>query len=183
MKSKLLKGVFTASIMCLVLSGSLADARPGGPGHGGPGFRPGSPPGGPGFRPAPPPRYHHGGPWRHFGRDVLGGALTLGLGLGVAGAISNALSPTYVAPSYVPPAYPVTAAVPTYTAPVVAPVVTAPTVIPAPVVTAPVAAPAPVVVSPAPSGNTMYWCQASKNFYPFVTECSSGWEVRIMPAN
>ena len=40
MKSKLLKGVFTASIMCLVLSGSLADARPGGPGHGGPGFRP-----------------------------------------------------------------------------------------------------------------------------------------------
>ena len=31
--------------MCLVLSGSLADARPGGPGHGGPGFRPGPPPG------------------------------------------------------------------------------------------------------------------------------------------
>lgn len=33
MKSKLLKGVFTASILCFVLSGSLADARPGGPGR------------------------------------------------------------------------------------------------------------------------------------------------------
>lgn len=180
MKSRLLKGVFTASVMCFLLTASLADARPGGPGPGAPGFRPGPPPGGPGFRPAPPPRPHHG-PWRHFGRDVLGGALTLGLGLGMAGAISNALSPTYVAPSYVPPAYPVTAAVPTYTAPVVAPVVAAPTVIPAPVVTAPVVT-APVV-APETTGNTMYWCQASKNFYPFVTECSSGWEVRIMPAN
>jgi hypothetical protein len=44
--------------------------------------------------------------------------------------------------------------------------------------------PAPVVVTPAapapaPSGTTMYWCQASRNFYPYVTECTSGWEPRI----
>ncbi|WP_418837501.1 hypothetical protein [Parasutterella excrementihominis] len=171
---------------------TAVDARPpGGPGFGpGPGFR------GPGWGGPPPPPRHHHNRWHDFGRDVLGGTLVLGLGLGLANAITNATTPTYTAPTYVAPSYvaPTYAAptytLPTYTAPVVtapvvsAPVVTAPAVT-APVVTAPVVA-APVVTAPVVTaatipGKTMYWCQASKNFYPYVTECTSGWEARVMP--
>lgn len=150
-------------------------ARPPGPplGGPGPGFRPGPGPGGPGpgFRPGPGPRP----PRHHWGADVLGGALAIGLGLGVAGAIANSVStpppttvyvpptPTYVPPNYIVPSAPV--------------VVSPPAVVAPHVVVAP-----PVTVTPSVgSGNVMYWCQASKNFYPYVTECPSGWQATTVP--
>lgn len=161
----------TASLALSAMVGlsSLSYARPPGPPPGGPGmFRPGPRPN---FgRPPPPPRYHHHYGWNHFGRDVVGGALILGLGLGVANAIGNATAPsyTYVPPvsTYVPPNY--------YVQPAPSIVVTPPTTI---------VTPAPTVSAPAvsPSGTTMYWCQASKNFFPYVTECPGGWEPKIMP--
>lgn len=126
---------------------------------------------GPGWGGPPPPPRHHHNRWHDFGRDVLGGTLVLGLGLGLANAITNATTPTYTAPTYVAPSYVApTYAAPTYTLPTYT----------APVVTAPVVS-APVVTAATIPGKTMYWCQASKNFYPYVTECTSGWEARVMP--
>lgn len=173
MRMKLIRTAACLAALGLAVC-TAVDARPPGPPSRGPGFGPGFR--GPGWGGPPPPRYHHHNRWHDFGRDVLGGTLVLGLGMGLANAITNATTPTYTAPTYT---------LPTYTAPVVtAPVVTAP-VVTAPVVTAPVvAAPvvtAPVVTSAAIPGKTMYWCQASKNFYPYVTECTSGWEARVMP--
>jgi hypothetical protein len=119
--------------------------------YAGPPGGPGDPgPGGPG------PGGHHGG---HWAGDALGGAVALGLGIGVASLLTRpapapAPAPVYVVPNpapFVPPGY----------APPPAPVVVTP-------------------VAPAPAGTTMYWCQASRNFYPYVTECSSGWEPRIV---
>lgn len=177
------KLAIAACLAAVTLAIGTVEARPpgpppGGPGFGGPGF--GGPRPGPGWgAPPPPPRSS----WHNFGRDVLGGTLILGLGLGLANAIDNATTPTYVPPTYVAPTYAVpTYTVPTYTAPVVAaPAVSAP-IVAAPVVTAPVTAAPIVPTSPVvASGKTMYWCQSSKNFYPFVTECPSGWEVQTMP--
>lgn len=190
MRMKLIRTAACLAALGLAVC-TAVDARPPGPPSGGPGFGPGPGFRGPGWGGPPPPRYHHHNRWHDFGRDVLGGTLVLGLGMGLANVITNATTPTYTAPTYVAPSYvaPTYAAptytLPTYTAPVVtAPVVTAP-VVTAPVVTAPVvAAPvvtAPVVTSAAIPGKTMYWCQASKNFYPYVTECTSGWEARVMP--
>lgn len=108
---------FTRTAACLAALGlavcTAVDARP-----------PDLPPGGPGIRTrarfpgtrlgrtAPPPRHHHNR-WHDFGRDVLGGTLVLGLGLGLANAITNATTPTYTAPTYVAPSY----VAPTYAAP------------------------------------------------------------------
>lgn len=170
MRMKLIRTAACLAALGLAVC-TAVDARPPGPPSGGPGFGPGPGFRGPGWGGPPPPRYHHHNRWHDFGRDVLGGTLVLGLGMGLANAITNATTPTYTAPTYVAPSY----VAPTYTAPVVtAPVVTAP-VVAAPVVTA------PVVTSAAIPGKTMYWCQASKNFYPYVTECTSGWEARVMP--
>lgn len=171
MRMKLIRTAACLAALGLAVCTAVDARPPGGPGFGpGPGFR------GPGWGGPPPPPRHHHNRWHDFGRDVLGGTLVLGLGLGLANAITNATTPTYTLPTYTAPVV---------TAPVVsAPVVTAPAVT-APVVTAPVVA-APVVTAPVVTaatipGKTMYWCQASKNFYPYVTECTSGWEARVMP--
>lgn len=172
MRMKLIRTAACLAALGLAVC-TAVDARPPGPPSGGPGFGPGPGPGfrGPGWGGPPPPRYHHHNRWHDFGRDVLGGTLVLGLGMGLANAITNATTPTYTAPTYVAPSYVApTYAAPTYTLPTYT----------APVVTAPVVT-APVVTSAAIPGKTMYWCQASKNFYPYVTECTSGWEARVMP--
>ena len=172
MRMKLIRTAACLAALGLAVC-TAVDARPPGPPSGGPGFGPGPGPGfrGPGWGGPPPPRYHHQNRWHDFGRDVLGGTLVLGLGMGLANAITNATTPTYTAPTYVAPSYVApTYAAPTYTLPTYT----------APVVTAPVVT-APVVTSAAIPGKTMYWCQASKNFYPYVTECTSGWEARVMP--
>ena len=78
---------------------TAVDARPPGPPSGGPGFGPGPGFRGPGWGGPPPPRYHHHNRWHDFGRDVLGGTLVLGLGMGLANAITNATTPTYTAPT------------------------------------------------------------------------------------
>lgn len=119
------------------------------------------------------PPFHHGGPGRgpaphghHHDRvhNVIGGALVLGLGLGLASAISEASKPTVPTtpsyPVYIPPGYMTS----TQSFGEVSASTTVPSV---------------VVQTPVTSGSqTMYWCQASKNFYPYVTECSSGWELK-----
>lgn len=157
MRMKLIRTAACLAALGLAVC-TAVDARP-----------PGPPPGGPGFGPRArfpgtrwggrlrPPRHHHNR-WHDFGRDVLGGTLVLGLGLGLANAITNATTPTYTAPTYVAPSYvaPTYAAptytLPTYTAPVVtAPVVSAP-VVTAPAVTAPVVT-APVVAAPGCDGS------------------------------
>lgn len=171
MQKNLWKAIVPVLTASLVAVSAVSIAAPPPPPPGGIGFRGPGPrgPRGPGFRPGfrpgpPPPRYHH---HHHYWGDVLGGAMVLGLGWGLANALT---SPTYVTPTvpvapYVPPNYIVTPY------PNVVPV--APTVVvpPASVIT----------TTPAPSGNVMYWCEASKNFYPYVTQCTSGWETRIMP--
>lgn len=53
-------------------------------------------------------------------------------------------------------------------------VVTAP-----PVVVAP-SAPAPTPVAPQTLPNVWYYCEASKTYYPYVSECAGGW--RTVPA-
>ena len=170
MRMKLIRTAACLAALGLAVC-TAVDARPPGPPSGGPGFGPGPGFRGPGWGGPPPPRYHNHNRWHDFGRDVLGGTLVLGLGMGLANAITNATTPTYTAPTYVAPSYVApTYAAPTYTLPTYT----------APVVTAPVVT-APVVTSAAIPGKTMYWCQASKNFYPYVTECTSGWEARVMP--
>lgn len=160
MRMKLIRTAACLAALGLAVC-TAVDARPPGPPPGGPGFGPGPSFRGPGWGGPPPPPRHHHNRWHDFGRDVLGGTLVLGLGLGLANAITNATTPTYTAPTYVAPSYVApTYAAPTYTLPTyTAPVVTAATI----------------------PGKTMYWCQASKNFYPYVTECTSGWEARVMP--
>lgn len=173
--TKALAAVFAVGFLSYASIGAAGPHGHGGPGGpGGPGMHFGPGPGhhaGPAHRPAPrpaPPPHHRHGPRHNAAEDVVVGAAVIGLGLGLASAIDNATQPsttTYVVPSqptYVPPGYVVS---------------------PAPVTVAP----APSVVyqapaaTPAPSGNVMYWCQASRNFYPYVTDCTSGWEVKVMP--
>lgn len=118
-----------------------------------------------------PPAYSQ---WRHFGRDVLEGTLILGLGLGMAGAVSNALSPS---PNTMPSPRP---AEPTgwirsggiYVAAPVPPVVynrqpSGPVALPPAV--------APGVATIPSESSVKFWCDATKSFYPQVTECPSGW--------
>jgi hypothetical protein len=46
---------------------------------------------------------------------------------------------------------------------------------------APAAAPAPAVAGAAPSASaTWYYCESSKTYYPYVSECKEGW--RVVPA-
>jgi len=46
---------------------------------------------------------------------------------------------------------------------------------------APAAAPAPAVAGAAPSASaTWYFCESSKTYYPYVSECKEGW--RVVPA-
>lgn len=168
--TKALAAFFAVGLLSYASIGTAGPHGPGAPGvHFGPG--PGhhaAPVHRPAPRPAPPPPHRGHGPRHHVVEDVVVGAAVIGLGLGLAGAIDNATRPsttTYVVPSqptYVPPGYVVS---------------------PAPVTVAP--APSVVYQAPTttavPSGNVMYWCQASSNFYPYVTECTSGWEVKVMP--
>lgn len=95
MRMKLIRTAACLAALGLAVC-TAVDARPPGPG---PGFR------GPGWGGPPPPRYHHHNRWHDFGRDVLGGTLVLGLGMGLANAITNATTPTYTAPTYVAPSY------------------------------------------------------------------------------
>ncbi len=168
MKTNFLKITCGTALAFAFVCGEISYARPPLPPPGGHGFRPG-----PSFRPGHGfgPGPVHRSPWRHFGRDVLGGTLAIGLGLGLANAITNAAAPYnnsyYTAPSYVPPVYPVSPVIST-------PVVTTPLVATSPV---------PTVTVPSVSvpGKMAYWCQATQSFFPMVTECSSGWEAKLLP--
>ncbi|MEI7612069.1 MAG: hypothetical protein WCK63_04115 [Betaproteobacteria bacterium] len=85
--------------------------------------------------------------------------------------------PSYYSPySYYPPPYS-----PAYYPPVVVAPAPAPVYIQQP--TAP-AAPAPVAPVIAEPANFWYFCAASKNYYPYVSECPGGWKkVSPQPQN
>lgn len=79
---------------------------------------------------------------------------------------------------YAAPVYP-------YPDPYVPPVVVVPQAPQqAPVVVAPQAPPPAPQASPSQPAQTQYWyyCDASKNYYPYVTTCATGWKpVPVMP--
>jgi len=161
--TKVFQVIALSLAMIAMLGSGFAEARPWGP----PGHRPGWGPPGPrpwGPRPwgPPPPRYHH----HDWVGGVVGGALALGLGLGIANVITNAATPRtqYVPTPVPPPNYPAY----TYSAPTVTYAPSQPSVV-------------TTVPDPLPSKGVMYWCQASKNFYPYVTTCESGWQVTKAP--
>ena len=104
----------------------------------------------------------HGG-W-HGGPGFFG--LGLGLGLGWELAYAGGLYPYgyYPYPAY--PAYPVyPAAYPAYPY-----AVAAPALYPA----APAAAPAP---QPRTAPANWYYCDSSKAYYPYVSQCAEGWRA------
>ena len=63
---------------------------------------------------------------------------------------------------------------------------TPPVIVPGPVVSAPPAAPAPMPSMPPPPAPTIqaqnlpsvwYYCEGSKTYYPYVSECPGGWKT------
>ena len=108
--------------------------------------------------------YGHGYGYGH------GGGVRFGISLGIPIYAPG----FYPAPYYAYPAY-------AYPAPVYAyPQVVAPSAPPVYVEQAP----AQVAAAPSPAQGDWYYCAASKSYYPYVSECPSGWQrVPAQPAS
>ncbi len=104
MNPKIVKGVILSLACASLLATGYAEAK-----------RHGPPPGHRHWHKGPPPKHHRGPPpgKHHHSRDwvgnVVGGALAIGLGVGLGNIISNATTPAPVytpppaPPSYIPP--------------------------------------------------------------------------------
>ena len=85
-------------------------------------------------------------------------------------------APYYYGPPYPPPYVPYAPYPPAYYGP---PVVVAPPVVvqpPEPDVYIERSQVAPATTERSSSGRTYWYCPASKKYYPYVKECSSGWQ-------